>query len=140
MSAEDGVRIRVTRNGPYVVKGRVPIVRETIVVDEDGESSEWEHGEVCSEKDSYVLCRCGQSGRKPFCDGSHMDAAFDGTETAGHASHAEQAVELPGPVVSLSDAKPLCSEARFCHRSGGIWNLVERTDDPDAADKVRLQA
>lgn len=140
MSDQQTPRIYVTKNGPYVVKGRVPIVRETIVTDAEGESVAWERGEVCAEKDSCSLCRCGQSGRKPFCDGSHVDARFDGTETASRASHAEQSVELPGPSVSLADVKALCAEARFCHREGGVWHSVEHTDDPQAAELVRLQA
>lgn len=139
MSDDQAPRIYITRNGPYVVKGRIPIVRETIVVDGDGESAEWERGEVYAEKDSCSLCRCGQSARKPFCDGSHMDAAFDGTETASRAPYEEQAVEIPGPKLSLHDVKSLCAEARFCHREGGIWHSIEHTDDAEVADRVRTQ-
>ena len=140
MTSDETPRIRVTKNGPYLLKGRVPIVRETIVVDADGESVEWETGELCAEKDSCALCRCGKSGRKPFCDGSHLDANFDGTETASHESYAEQSVAIPGPRLSLTDALAFCAEARFCHREGGAWNQVSRSDDADVAASVRLQA
>ena len=36
--------IRVTKNGPYVVNGAVPISRQTIVTDEKGESVAWRTG------------------------------------------------------------------------------------------------
>ncbi len=38
MHPVDGVKISVTRNGPYLVEGSVPIARQTIVADGDGNS------------------------------------------------------------------------------------------------------
>jgi CDGSH-type Zn-finger protein len=78
---------------------------------------------------SYALCRCGQSTDKPFCDYTHVSVGFDGTETAGHSSFMETAVSIDGTGLTLQDARYLCSEARFCDRAGGLWNLVHRCDD-----------
>lgn len=36
-------------------------------------------GPILVKKDGkveYALCRCGHSGKKPFCDGSHIKAGF----------------------------------------------------------------
>lgn len=124
-------RIVVTENGPYFVEGDVPLVRVEIVTNEAGESVAWRETGRIEAGDEYALCRCGQSESKPFCDFTHVSAAFDGTETAGHGSYAEMAVTITGPTLQLRDARRLCAEARFCDRAGGLWNLVERCDDPE---------
>ncbi|HOX11225.1 MAG TPA: CDGSH iron-sulfur domain-containing protein [Candidatus Moranbacteria bacterium] len=55
-------------SGPIWVKGRVQIKSS------DGHSYE--------KRNRVTLCRCGQSGNKPFCDGSHIESGFDdGDET-----------------------------------------------------------
>lgn len=126
------MRITVTKNGPYRVRGGVPLVRQTIVADEEGSSVSWEQGETFDTTESYSLCRCGRSKNKPFCDESHLRAGFDGTETASREPYLVQAEEQDGPRVRLTDAQALCAFARFCDFGGQIWNLVEE-DDPEAA-------
>lgn len=139
-NTKNDMSVRVTSGGPYLVAGDVPLVRLEIVTNEAGESVGWREVDRLETGERYALCRCGHSDRKPFCDGSHMDGGFEGTETAGHESYASQAVNIDGPGVRLRDARSLCAEARFCDRSGGLWNLVERCDDPEALDLAREEA
>ncbi len=122
------MRIEVTENGPYRVTGGVPLVRVEIVVNAEGESVAWRELERIEAPEEYLLCRCGRSAAKPFCDFSHR-AGFDGEETAGHSSYAEQAVVINGSGLDLHDARKLCAEARFCDRAGGLWNLVGECED-----------
>jgi len=134
------MRITVTDDGPYMVSGGVPIVRAEIVTNDAGESVSWLETETLTTPDRYMLCRCGHACTKPFCDGSHTEAGFDGTETAGPESKVEMAACIDGPGVKLKDARKLCAEARFCDRAGGLWNLIEQCDDPEIRALVLEEA
>jgi CDGSH-type Zn-finger protein len=123
-------KVTVTKNGPYLVSGAVPLNRQTIGTDREGGSEKWIAGESIPAKESYALCRCGHSSTKPFCDGTHKKVGFDGTETASRAPYLEQAQVFEGPAHSLTDVEALCAGARFCDPHGQVWNQVERTQDP----------
>lgn len=131
--AKNNCMIRVQKDGPYLVSGGVPVNDQIIETDAEGYSSRWLPGNSHAVQKEYVLCRCGQSKNKPFCDETHIIVNFDGTETAGKARYADQAKELMGPALRLTDAEDLCSHARFCLRSGRIWNLTRQSDIPEAA-------
>jgi len=139
MDAADGMTITVSENGPYLVSGSVPMARQTIVADAEGNSTEWRQGEVFKPRESFALCRCGQSAKKPYCDGSHLRVGFDGTETASREPYTAQAEELDGPTVILTDAQSLCAFARFCDVAGQVWNLVGE-EGPDAAAQTVREA
>jgi CDGSH-type Zn-finger protein len=131
-------KITVSKNGPYIVSGSVPLAIQTIGVNHRGESTEWVEGRVFASSPEYALCRCGHSKNEPFCDGTHSKVGFDGTETASHAPVAQQAFVLDGPAMQLLDAEDLCAFARFCDPHGRVWNQVERTDDePTRAQFIR---
>jgi CDGSH-type Zn-finger protein len=132
-------RIKVTRNGPYSVTGSVPIDVQIIATDAEGEPNAWIAGEAIDAPPRYLLCRCGNSNNKPFCDGSHERTNFDGTETAERAPYAEQAKLFDGPTMALSDVPSLCAAARFCHLYGTVWRQVRRTDDPAVREQFVRQ-
>jgi CDGSH-type Zn-finger protein len=132
--------IKVSKDGPYLVKGGVPVSTTTIGVDKAGESVEWIEGERIATGEQCALCRCGRSGSKPFCDGSHTDVAFDGTETADRGDYMDRTAVLEGSVVRVTDVVALCAEARYCAAQGGLWNMLEDTDDPEVAERVISQS
>lgn len=132
MTAPEGMRITVTKDGPFQVEGGVPLARQTITPNEFGESWDWVEGEHFDASQNYRLCRCGGSKNKPFCDDSHLTNGFDGTETADNTPYLEQAQAYEGPVNTLTDAEAFCSYARFCDARGAIWKLIKE-DDPESA-------
>jgi CDGSH-type Zn-finger protein len=67
---EEGVVIKVRDNGPYKVTGPVTII------DADGTEFDVPEGE------GIVLCRCGGSKTKPFCDKTHSKIGFAAAERA----------------------------------------------------------
>jgi CDGSH-type Zn-finger protein len=130
-SAEKNFNIKIIANGPYIVTGGVSLSEQIIAVDSEGNCHGWLQGQKYPVSGTYSLCRCGQSGNKPFCDGSPLMAGFDGTEIASRDSFSAQYKEVVGPQLTLSEVPILCSEARFCQRAGDTWHLVEKSDQPD---------
>jgi CDGSH-type Zn-finger protein len=140
MSEAGGMRIVVETDGPYRVTGNVPLAKQIIEVDAEGGSTEWREGDGYALQETYELCRCGGSHDKPFCDGSHEELGFDGTETASRAPYLEQAERFDGPQMELTDAESLCAYARFCDPHGQVWNLVGQTDEEGARVLVEHEA
>lgn len=123
-----------------MVSGGVPLARENVVIGSDGEPARWEPGPDYPKRETYALCRCGQSRSKPFCDGSHTKAGFDGTETARRGAYLEQAEKTCGPSVDLTWSAEFCAVARFCHRGQEAWGYAERSDDPACREEAVRQA
>jgi CDGSH-type Zn-finger protein len=64
VSSTGEVKIMTRENGPLLVTGPVKLVDHT--------GREYDLGG----KETIALCRCGQSQRKPFCDGSHKTCGW----------------------------------------------------------------
>ncbi|MFZ3384708.1 MAG: CDGSH iron-sulfur domain-containing protein [Candidatus Methanoperedens sp.] len=128
--------IKVTKNGPYIVSGKIPIFEYVINCDSKGIPINWILGKEYPARENCALCRCGQSKNKPFCDGTHADINFNGTETSDLENCNKQAKEINGPELILKDIEKLCASARFCHRSGDIWEQIPRSDDPEIKENA----
>ena len=130
-------KVVVAKNGPYIVSGNLPLVKEIIVIDGvEGCPGDWSVGESYPSRETYALCRCGKSKTKPYCDGSHVKAGFDGTETASKEKFIDQAEAIGGRDIVLLDVPTLCARARFCHQAGGIWELVYNQQDEQTRKKA----
>jgi CDGSH-type Zn-finger protein len=70
--------ISVVDGGPLVVRGPV------LVTDAEG-------GEFRTRRKAVLLCRCGASRNKPFCDGSHAKIGFRAFERAARMDGDERA-------------------------------------------------
>jgi CDGSH-type Zn-finger protein len=129
---DEGYKIHISKNGPYIVTGGVPLSDMTPVLNKDGDAQGWSETKKYPMQETYSLCRCGQSKNKPFCDGTHDKIGFDGTETAPLGLDIDKFEVTEGPSLKLTDVEFLCSSARFCHRDEGTWDLTERSGDPNA--------
>jgi CDGSH-type Zn-finger protein len=64
------VTITPTDNGPLVVEGPARVI--------DADRNEYD----LTEQTTIFLCRCGGSGTKPFCDGTHETLKFEAASRA----------------------------------------------------------
>jgi len=133
-------KVVVTKNGPYLVSGNLPLAKEIIITDRKGDPVEWRMGGRYPRQENYLLCRCGKSKTKPYCDQTHVTVRFNGTETASKKKYLEQAGEITGPELVLRDYEELCATARFCHRSGGAWKLTEDSKDMKSRETAIQEA
>ena len=62
------VTIKINDNGSIRVTGDVDLTDA--------------NGNRFTVKESFSLCRCGQSGNKPFCDGTHKKIGFQSAPRA----------------------------------------------------------
>ncbi|MBU9723367.1 MULTISPECIES: CDGSH iron-sulfur domain-containing protein [Bacillaceae] len=66
--SDEKVTIKVNDHGSIRITGDVELI--------DGEGNEFKVGK------SFSLCRCGESSKKPFCDGTHKKIDFDSAPRA----------------------------------------------------------
>ena len=124
-------KIKIVKDGPYLVSGNIPMTKQTIIANKAGRSVKWEEDDCYLRQEKYALCRCGHSRNSPFCDGTHKKFEFDGTETSSKVKYIKQAGTVVGPELIITDLPELCAYARFCHREDGdVWELTEDSGNP----------
>ncbi len=130
-------RIVISKNGPYLVSGALPLDKAIIETDREGMPNRWGKGGKYPRQEKYALCRCGNSTNKPFCTGAHAEKGFDGTETASRKKYLEQMEGQHGPVIDLTDAVGFCAIARYCERAGSAWRLAGQKDKKSVKLAIR---
>jgi CDGSH-type Zn-finger protein len=65
------VKVTIRESGPYIVEGPI------LLIDADGNEYD-----LSARNNRVVLCRCGESSKKPFCDSTHRTCGFVASERA----------------------------------------------------------
>jgi len=63
-SEKEAIQVEVSKNGPLMVRGNILIKHS--------------NGKTENKEKVTAFCRCGASGNKPFCDGTHNNIDFEG--------------------------------------------------------------
>ena len=135
--AADEHKITIRPNGPYLLRGGIPLVRKSQVMSEHGEPLIWKKDGAVETDETYRLCRCGQSKSKPFCDNTHTLVAFDGTETADDGPISAREKEFKGEKIVMKDDHSLCVHSGFCgNRVTNIWEMIKNSEDTQVRAQI----
>lgn len=90
--------IEVTRDGPYLVRNLNNLRNSK--------------GVFIKTEPVMILCRCGQSTTKPFCDGMHAIIGFSGDKQEGRVPDRLDTYE--GRKITIHDNRGVCSHIGHC--------------------------
>ena len=142
MTEEPTPHILVHEGGPYEVTGEPILTKREPSRSVYGEPLAWEaigvEGADYERRERTLLCRCGQSNAKPYCDGSHKKVDFQGKLTADRAPRASREKLTKSDGISMTDDGSLCEHAGFCGtRFTNVWAMMESTKDPEVRETAR---
>lgn len=98
-------------DGPYLVK--------------DLESLANQNGPI-EAKATMALCRCGGSGNKPFCDGTHAKIGFSSAKLEGRVEDERENYE--GEQITIHDNRGICAHAGRC--TDGLPSVFRLKQEP----------
>jgi len=93
-----GATIDVTKDGPYLVTGSCRLL------------DAW--GDAVATRGKFALCRCGNSSRKPFCDGTHAKIEFNGARLADAPGSVSESYSGTG--ITIHDNRAICAHSGLC--------------------------
>lgn len=127
--------IEIMAGGPYLVHGNPPLQQEILVLNEEKIPWDYVKGhKYPTTEEPTALCRCGQSRKHPYCDGSHAHADWEPGLTADNIPLLENAELFDGPSVQLADNPEYCVHARICMAKGTAWRNTKHSDNAEARD------
>src|ERR671935_1665195 len=98
-------KIKPIPNGPlYLINSDIPQQIENL---QDSK------GEPISKIVSVALCRCGGSGSKSFCDGTHGPSHFSSQNTSPPQT-ADKRKDYSGKKIIVHDNRRICSHSAEC--------------------------
>ncbi len=103
--------ITPTENGPYLVKDLSNLTNQK--------------GPVRT-SETMALCRCGGSGNKPFCDGTHKSNGFLSVKLAGRTEDKQD--RYKGNKIMIHDNRGICAHAGRC--TDGLAAVFHLREDP----------
>ena len=126
----DDHQINIAEGGPYIVSGGVPVTSKAPIIADDGVSLSWKTERPAAVKAKVALCRCGASGNKPFCDGTHATTDWNSADNAPDGTYDERAKSYGGEGIEVFDDRPLCVHAGFCgNKATNVWKMAAKTGD-----------
>lgn len=117
MNPKDKPSIKAFVDGPLVVNGLEKCANKNGPVET---------------KAKMVLCRCGQSANKPFCDGTHSKIGF--TSAKESPRNKDQHDHYRGKNITIHDNRSICAHAGYCtDQLAEVFRIrLEPWVDPDA--------
>ncbi len=113
MSSEENPAptIKPSRNGPYLVTNF-----------EDISNSK---GAITAKR-KMALCRCGQSSKKPFCDGAHAKVGFNSDKSDDRVRDKRE--NYKAEEVTIHDNRGICAHIGYC--SDGLPAVFRSGQEP----------
>jgi CDGSH-type Zn-finger protein len=110
MSGEPTIECKL--NGPYLVRNLEDL-------------RDW-RGEGIETKPVMVLCRCGGSASKPFCDGTHQKNGFSSARLADPGEDRRE--NYPAGRITIHDNRSICAHAGHC--TDGLKSVFKYGSEP----------